>query len=285
MNLLVGIDDTGTGSQVSEGWSYFLIPENERDAFDTKVTPLMALLKETFFHAKNFKTKEQQIYVQFLSIIKDSVENASYGAAGCVLNSMSWKNQLRDFLSRITIGALSNNGITNPKLVESIVSFVEPICTLTSLLKRPGDNLFIEIDTDVVKEDLAKLTHSIGKSNISATQLLLSLCNGYCQTQFPESPRVSDIKALEDSKSTIIQAADVIGNFQTAYIFDKLGDTSATRKLKSTIFESVVKDGMEAIDFKAILRLQNNDAISRVATDLELIQHARLKLLIESVLV
>lgn len=283
MKLIAGIDDTGTEAQVSEGWSYFIIPAADRVTFDSEVTPIAQQLKKKFFHAKKFKDREKQQYEDFLKIISGSILSASYAAGGSILNSIEWKTNLRMFLTKITTNALLNNEISDPSLVETIVSFVEPICTLTSLINRPADELIVEIDTDLIKSNLDILHHEVGKSKITATRLLISICNKYCQTQFSGSPRVIDIKAVKDSKSTIVQAADVIGNFQMAHIFNKLGDTSARRKIKSSIFEDVFRGSFEAFDFSAVLRLLTKNKNSPVATDLELIGHARLKLLIESV--
>jgi hypothetical protein len=283
MKYIAGIDDTGTGTQISQGWSYFLIPETALPPFASKGTALLTSAKLKAFHAKKFKVKQRPVYTEFLKLIYETIHAADYGFGGSILNGASWKKDLQDFSQRVVTNALANNGITDEHLVKTVYSFAEPIWTLISETNADGHTMDVEIDTDEIKKGLSVMSHQIRTTTIKAEQLVRSISNGFRTFKFQKAPEVASVTAVSDNNSMVVQAADIIGNFQMSYIFRELGDTSKTRICKAEIFEEVFGADIEKLDFNSCLRLRYEDDGITVATDLELLTAARLKLLIGKV--
>jgi hypothetical protein len=84
----------------------------------------------------------------------------------------------------------------------------------------------------------------------------------YRKQRFPTSPNVvkDAIQAVVDESSPLIQAADVVGNFSTAYVFRQLGKQSKANDLKAEIFHSVFGEfGIGGIDHSAHVEIIGDD--------------------------
>jgi hypothetical protein len=116
---------------------------------------------------------------------------------------------------------------------------------------KVSEKIKLEIDSDDIKENLPQISFILNDPGtpfnghiITASFFLEKLYNAYRKSKCPDSPVLlkDGISVLKDTKSLVIQAADVIGNFSTSYIYYKLGNKSKRRILKGQIFETIFKE-------------------------------------------
>jgi hypothetical protein len=126
------------------------------------------------------------------------------------------------------------------------------------------NEIIFEIDSDTIKERFPKLSTIIKGHKFSASFLLERLFNAYRARKFPNCPGVvsKGISVVEDSKSIAVQAADVIGNFSTSYIYYRLGHKSKTRTMKGQVFESVFGDLFQGKDFSKEIELAGDNDLN-----------------------
>jgi len=260
MKLITGIDEIATETKKSDGWCYFCIPENEYIKFEKEVKNLLSqTTKLNSFHGKKFKDKHADEYEQFLTIIRKYVENSVPTILSCTLNSMEYKNTFLGFCNRVTENVFKNIGVENTQLIEICKHFTPGLFTFMRLVNHFGNDneIRIDIDSDSVKEKFPQLSSIIKEQEFSADFLMTSLYNGYRNIQFANSPFLQSggISVLNDEKSIAIQAADIIGNFSSSYIYYKMGNASKTRTLKGKIFEKVFGDKYGTLNFHDSIKL------------------------------
>ena len=104
--------------------------------------------------------------------------------------------------------------------------------------------LRVEIDEDSRIEEFGSRTALVGAINFDDSRFLEIVYKANRQAFFPNCPVLvrNGLRVLKDTKSEMIQAADVIGNFMVSYLFIKLGDTNRNRRIKGEIFEDVFGD-------------------------------------------
>lgn len=258
--LIAGVDEIATETQKSEGWCYFCIPQSEYVNFEAEVNALLAsTTKLTSFHGKKFKTDQTQEYEQFLRIIRKYAENSVPTILSCTLNSENWKQQYLGFCDRVTTNVFSHIGVTNAELVNVCRHLTPGLFSFMRLVNHLGSSntLAIEVDSDTVKERFPYLDTVIRGHNFTADFLMTKLYNAYRTLQFANSPQLetSGISVLRDANSSAVQAADVIGNFSTSYVYYKVGNTSNKRILKGQIFEKVFGDKYGTENFASSVRL------------------------------
>lgn len=260
MKLITGMDEIATETKKSEGWCYFCIPEKEYFKFEKDVKDLLSqTTKLKSFHGKKFKVDHAYEYEQFLIIIRKYVETSVPAILSCTLNSVEYKNKFLQFCERLTENVFTEIGVEETQLIEVCKHFTPGLFTFMRLVNHFGcDNqITIYVDSDSVKEKFPKLTSMIKENKVSANSLMTKLYNAYRNNRFANSPLLlSDgISVLKDEKSIAIQAADVIGNFSSSYIYYKTGNISKKRKLKGQIFEKVFGDKFGSLNFGDSIKL------------------------------
>lgn len=258
--LIAGVDEIATETQRSEGWCYFCIPQAEYIKFEAEVNALLgSTTKFTSFHGKKFKTDQAPEYEQFLRIIRKYAENSVPTILSCTLNSENWKQRYLGFCERVTTNVFNQIGVTNAELVNVCKHLTPGLFSFMRLVNHFGNSntLSIEVDSDTVKEKFMHLDTIIKGQNFTADFLMTKLYNAYRTLQFANSPQLeaNGISVLKDSNSFAVQAADVIGNFSTSYVYYKLGNTSNKRILKGEIFEKVFGDKYGAENFASSVQL------------------------------
>jgi hypothetical protein len=262
--LISGLDEIATETQISEGWCYFCMPEKEYLNFEADVNTLLSgATKLTSFHGKKFKVDQAAEYEQFLRIIRKHVENSAPTMLSFTLNSIPWKEKFLGFCERITTNVFTAVGLTNTELIDVCKQLTPGLFSFMWLIDHFGIDyeLAIEVDSDDVKEKFPRLETIIRGHTISADFLMTKLYYTYRKRQFPSSPQLTEISVLKDQRSFAIQAADVIGNFSTSYIYYKLGNTSNKRILKGQIFEKVFGDKYGVEDFSKSVKLVGQNDI------------------------
>jgi hypothetical protein len=258
--LIAGLDEVATETQKSDGWCYFCIPQTEYVKFETEVKTLLAgTTKLTSFHGKKFKTDQASEYEQFLRIIRKFAESSVPTILSCTLNSEAWKAQYLGFCERVTANVFTQVGVTNPDLINVCKQLTPGLFSFMRLVNHFGNSneLIIEVDSDSVKEKFPQLDTIIKGHSFTADFLMTKLYNAYRNIQFANSPLLATggISVLKDQNSFAVQAADVIGNFSTSYVYYKLGNTSNKRILKGQIFEKVFGDKYGAENFSSSIKL------------------------------
>lgn len=258
--LIAGLDEIATETQKSDGWCYFCIPQTEYVKFEVEVKALLAgTTKLTSFHGKKFKTDQADEYEQFLRIIRKYAESSVPTILSCTLNSETWKQQYLGFCERVTTNVFTQVGVTNADLINVCKQLTPGLFSFMRLVNHFGNNneLVIEVDSDSVKEKFPHLDTVIKGHNFTADFLMTKLYNAYRKIQFANSPQLEGggISVLKDQNSLVVQAADVIGNFSTSYVYYKLGNTSNKRILKGQIFEKVFGDKYGTENFTSSIQL------------------------------
>lgn len=123
----------------------------------------------------------------------------------------------------------------------------------------------IEIDSDDIKKLLPKVIVKRGAHEFTGAWFIKTFCNKYRDRQFPSAPTLTDsITPMSDSKSELIQAADVFANFLLSHIFVLAGHQSKRRKEKSDLL-------IEVFGNQIIIQQSLLDQIKRVGeSDLDL---------------
>lgn len=272
MNIIVGIDETGTETQMSDGWCYFGITEDNLAGFNTEVDKVKSNHRITGFHAKKFRSEEDKAYEEFLKVIDKYINKSPISICSTYLYRKDWARNLEVFAERVFSSSTKLSSIENPDATRIAKKFLPPLMTLSSISKNIGNQigLIAHFDSDDIKKQIDDYKLSFD-SNIALTlrKTLSIVANKYRELHFPDSPVIltTDIQVINDAKSNLIQAADVIGNFSNSYIFHQLGNTSAKRIEKSQIFQNVFGKYLTGIDFTGAIK-QNG------ANDLELIGDA-----------
>lgn len=245
--LVIGVDEIATERQLVEGWTYCVLPASEALAFEQAAAGLTGASSRTY-HGKKFKKAHAAEYEAFLRAVRTSIENSS-GPARLLftLNDVSYKTTLLAFLDRVVANSLQQAGVSGDGSIQILQTLFPGIATLQRLLSDEGSQCTarLEIDQDDVTRALGSSSVVTPKGQIALERVLAALYRGYRRHQFPASPELKDphgIAILRDSKSRLVQAADVMGNFAMSYALHHLGDPSSTRATKAAVFASVFGD-------------------------------------------
>lgn len=241
MELLAAVDEVASETQLSEGWTYALLPSSSVAAIDAAVSKCAV----THFHGKRFKKSQAADYQAFLSAGRHELEQAACGTLTFTLLEKSWKTTFVPFAQRLISGSMGIAGVTDSAACSIAEHLFPGLITLQRLADGlPASSIEIEIDSDDVTKQLGANTSMVKGRAISTAKLLTTAYNAHRMKQFPSSPALAPggLRALSDAKSRAIQLADVFGNFALGYAFFHLGGTSKTRAVKAQVFENVFGD-------------------------------------------
>lgn len=263
--LVVGIDEVATEKQLVSGWTYFVLADPDRMRFEAAVRQLANAGGLRHYHAKKFKKAMAAEYEAFLRLVRNAVEGASDVAALIhSMNETSWKAQFLDLLERSVGGALSRNSIADSQTHQMLQSLFPGLATLQRLFPA-GDKHYrfrAEIDQDNVTKALGATSVSVKGATVRAERLLAAAYEGHRRLLFPNSPELDEpvgVQVLSDTKSVMIQAADVVGNFAMAYALHHLGDPSTSRAVKAQVFANVFGDIIDPVTVTSAAVLQGNE--------------------------
>lgn len=238
MPWTAGVDEVGSETQISEGWTYAVLPTAAIAAIDAAVSSCSVKT----FHGKKFKKNQAADYEMFLNAVRTELLNNAEAHLTFTLLEATWKNQFLVSTSGIVSGGFQAAGITDPVAINIAKHLFPGLATLQRLtLTTPAPVINIEIDSDSVSAKLALSSVAIAGKRIATAKILGFSYEAYRKKLFPCSPKLGDngILVLDDAKSRAIQAADVFGNFALAYIFTQLGHGSKSRAVKAAIFQRV----------------------------------------------
>lgn len=238
MTWVCGVDEIASETQVSEGWTYAVLPIAAVSAIDAAVSGCGVKA----FHGKKFKTNQASDYEFFLNTIRTELLNHNGAHLTFTLLEATWKNQFLASTRNIVSGGFQGAGITDPVAISIAEHLFPGLATLQRLTSQtPSAGIRIEIDSDSVSAKLARNSVVVSGKKMATAKILGFAYEAYRKRLFPSSPQLlsNSILVLDDAKSRAIQAADVFGNFALAYIFFQLGHKSKSRTSKAKIFEQV----------------------------------------------
>ncbi|HEY4130669.1 MAG TPA: hypothetical protein VGM50_08620 [Gemmatimonadaceae bacterium] len=93
-------------------------------------------------------------------------------------------------------------------------------------------------------------------------RLLAAVYEGHRELLFSKAPPLDgpgSVRVLSDTKSVMVQAADVVGNFVMAYALHHLGEASKSRAVKASVFRSVFGDVLDPATVKKAAVLTGNE--------------------------
>jgi hypothetical protein len=217
------------------------------------------------YHARRFEKAQRAAYEQFLQTIRYAVEQ-SKGPPRLhfTLNNLSWKTEFIEFVGRLVTGALGRAGVVGPAAVRQLQALFPDLVTLQRLLRdvESADEVRLEIDRDDITEHLGTWTTAVQGRIVAVEQFLAAMYRSHRTRLFPTSPALvhkAGIAVVSDTRSIIVQAADVVGNFAMAYAMYHLGDSSRTREVKAGVFEAVFGDVITADDVIASAELRDGE--------------------------
>lgn len=241
MSWVAGVDEIASETQLSEGWTYAVLPDVAISAIDSAVSGCSVKA----FHGKKFKKSQEADYETFLTAARSELLKHQNAFLTFTLLDVSWKDQFLGFANRLISGGIQGAGVSDPNALAIAKHLFPGLITFQRLTVNANlAAIDIEIDSDDISKKLARSSISIKGHSIPAAKLLGWAYEGHRKQQFPTSPALGTggIQALADAKSSAIQVADVFGNFALSYIFIQLGHTSKTRKVKADIFQRVFSE-------------------------------------------
>jgi hypothetical protein len=267
--LVAGIDDVATQTRSIAGWAYFLLPEIESTAWRLETRLLLRRYCLRRFHAKDFNPSAQAPFLEFLKRIREYRERDDTSRIACSFNTPRWNNAALKFADDVTPKILRRFQARSTDFQKTAKALFPPLRALQKLTAAfpLHVKLRVEIDEDSRIKILGSRTVVVQGKTISDEQFLEKVYQAYRKAFFPNCPLLvkNGISVLKDSKSPMIQAADVVGNFMASYIYMKLGDKNQDRTLKGKMFERVFGDALSGKQFHENLKIAGQH-------DLELIK-------------
>lgn len=261
--LIAGIDDLGTGSQLSEGGAYFIINDNLSEQFSLEAMQILGNSALKSFHGKDYKRRFEDKYLDFLKLCRIYVEKSDISLIGVVLQNKEWKEQYRLFCERVIRNVYQQNFIHSVEVTDSSIFLSSPLFTLLHLMcnSTNEENLSILIDSHLRTKTFNSSEVEINSKKFKADEILSIIFKTYQEELFPNTPLLvkNKIEVVDDKSSFIIQAADIFGNFTLSYILFKLGYTSKTIIEKATIFSNVFGDFFDCVDIKDRIKITLNN--------------------------
>lgn len=236
MDLAVGVDDTATQTQKSEGWAFVVLPQ-------TSVSELQkaaGLLSATPFHAKKCRKRNIGKYEKFLTAIRDVVRSNAPSLLAHVFDDPSWHTDLKQLAQTV----VQSGQIQLDPAVEAALNHVTPplltLQRITASQNLTNDRVEVWLDQSGKTQSFASMMVGTHPRRITATAFSTDLYNKYRQRYFSSAPQmvVEGLHVVPDDQSILIQAADVFGNFAAAYAAWKLGATNI-RQWKGEVFGKV----------------------------------------------
>lgn len=265
IKLVTGIDDIGTMNGKSEGWTFLSFDEQYLQDFNDKAQILLEKSKLKSFHAKEFKRKKTDFYKGFLQLVRSVIDKDQNSFICCTLSDDAWKNDFKCFCSSVISKSFNEAGIEDGGFVEAAEKLAQPMFTYSRRFPQYPDVILTRIDVDrdsiLSRIDSSKLI--VNDNEISKDTPIFASFNAYSARQFPHAPKIerTAIRVLSDENSFLIQAADMFGNFSTAFVAKILGKNSKSNNLKAECFEKVFGDLLDTSKIPNMVELSGDDVV------------------------
>jgi hypothetical protein len=264
MKFQAAIDDFGTATKQADGWTIVSLADQQATEFIAEAPALLGggLSK---FHGKEFTRKSEDRYRAFLDLLKKKCGEGQDSFIACTLNGNGWHEEFTAFAERLLEQSFLNTGVplTDEQLA-MLRQLAPPLFTYLRVARHVGRGHIVDItldDSDLMKHfNAAQVT--INGKEFGLSHLAGMVYRAYHKQRFQTSPVVTkdEIRTAADETSPLVQAADVVGNFSTAYVFNRLGKESKANDLKAKIFHDVFGEfGIDGIDHAASVEMVGDD--------------------------
>jgi hypothetical protein len=254
MHLVAAIDEVASETQLSEGWTYAILPPAAVAAIDAAVSS--CTVRE--FHGRTFKTSEADDYRVFLNAAQQQLKLYDSSRLVFTLLDPTWKTQFLSFARKTVTTAMQKVGISDPT-AQAIAEHLFPgLITFQRLAdKLPPSSLELEIDSDSISKLLGATSVKVSGVSLSLARILAAAYEGHRKVVFPQSPSLvsGGVRALDDAHSRCIQVADAFGNFALSRVFVHLGQTSNRRSMKAQILDDVFGEQINASSLSSAVEL------------------------------
>lgn len=268
MNKFVtGIDDIGTMSGKSEGWTFISFHHDLLNDFNNTAKDILTRSRLKSFHAKEFKRNKSDFYLEFLNLIRSTLSKGTNSFLCCTLLDEEWKTQFRDFCDNVIDQSFQSAGIDNVEIIDASKKLAAPLFTYQRIAstKIAADFTSIDIDSDSVLKRIRNAKLIVNGKTIPSQLPICASLNAYKSKRFPSAPQIhqDSIMVLDDEESFLIQAADIFGNFSTALAFKTLGKQSKTNDVKCQLFLDVFGDLLDTSQISSVVGLAGDDLVLR----------------------
>ena len=160
---------------------------------------------------------------------------------------------------------LTSANVCTDKKIKLLMPYVAPLMNLAELTQGLGPNITTKIEFDKCSQFSNISEHIIKDDGTTTTEqaLLVHLYNGYVNENYERTPLLAEngIAVKKDTKSFLIHAADVFGNFCMNLMFAKLRHSSKKKNTKAAIISKVYSDRMDLIDFSEFVTFDGDDLV------------------------
>lgn len=261
-DFVSGIDDVGTMNAKCSGWTVVSIKHALLSEFENKAAQILKLARLKSFHGKEFRRKKSDSYTKFLKLIQSMLERGN-GFMSCTLLGQDWKSEFESFCGNVVGGSFKKAGVPAGEVTEASKRIAAPLFTFQRLAsdKLQGGSTLIQIDRHALIDQLGSSKVELSGAEISGELPIVAALRAYGKSQFPNAPEIErdGIAICPDEDSFLIQAADIIGNFATAFAFKRLGKNSNTNDLKCSVFEEAFRDILDLSCFPGSITLSGDD--------------------------
>lgn len=265
MHFEVAIDEFGTATQTAEGWTLVSLAESQAAKL-TAETPKLLGGGLKAFHGKKFSRKSEDRYRDFLNLLKECCRASSGGFIACTLNDEAWHEKFRTFAEQTMEATFLKAGIPlTADHLEMLRKVVSPLFTYQRVAAQRvggGHTVAVTLDDSTLTRQFNTASVVFGGHTFTLPHLAGMLYRAYRTRCFPTSPKVpgDEIRTAPDEDSPLVQAADVVGNFSTAYIFQRLGKKTNANDLKAKIFHDVFAEcGIDEVDHATSVEMAGDD--------------------------
>ncbi len=261
-DFVTGIDDVGTMNAKCSGWTFVSIEHALLSEFENKATQILQSAKLKSFHGRDFKRKKSDSYIEFLKLIRSMLERGN-GFISCTLLGQDWKAEFETFCEKVVGGSFTKAGVPAGEVTEASKRIAAALFTFQRLAseKVQGGSTLIQIDRHALIDQLGSSKIELRGAEMSGQLPIVSALRAYGKVQFPNAPEIErdGIAICPDEDSFLVQAADIVGNFSTAFFFKKLGKNSNSNNLKCSVFEKAFGDILNLSSFPDSIALSGDD--------------------------
>jgi hypothetical protein len=261
--LRAGIDEVATETAACDGFTVFCLPEAFVTEFTAETKKLLKAAGISSFHGVDCKDANSKAYADFLSLAHAFLRKSPQSFTACRMFSPKVKAELQGFGDLLVKGAIEQALGTGHPAVSGLQPYFLPLATLAAVSRElaPSSEVRIDMDEHSSFGDLAAVAHQVGGTSIMAATLLKAMYNAYARKLHDRTPLLPDdgVKVMKDSKSALIQAADVIGHFAMNYMFMRLGHTSKKKVLRGKMLADAFGSDVDAFDPTGKATLSGND--------------------------
>jgi hypothetical protein len=261
-DFVTGIDDIGTMNAKCSGWTVISIDSSLIEKFEEDARKVLQSANLKSFHGKEFKRKKADSYAKFLELVRSALESGN-GFVSCTLLGKDWKSDFESFCDNVIGGAFAQAGVDAGEVTEASKNIAAPLFTYQRLAsaKLRGGSTEIQIDRHAVIDRLKSSKVDVNGTEASGQLPIVAALRAYGRNRFPNAPEIEQESILicPDEESFLVQAADIVGNFSTAFAFKKLGKISKSNDLKCSVFEQVFGDIIDLGNFPDSIKLNGDD--------------------------